>query len=41
MMHVSTMELGYIALLCGSLLLVPFLLITFRQDTGIFCKNNL
>ena len=40
MMHVSMMVLGYAALLCGSLLLVALLVITFRQDIRILCKNN-
>nr|UNA62959.1 cytochrome c heme attachment protein [Leea guineensis] len=40
MMHVSMMVLGYAALLCGSLLSVALLVITFRQDLRIFCKNN-
>ncbi|KAL6320080.1 hypothetical protein AAG906_004589 [Vitis piasezkii] len=40
MMHVSMMVLGYAALLYGSLLSVTLLVITFRQDIRILCKNN-
>nr|QYL70985.1 cytochrome c heme attachment protein [Chrysosplenium nudicaule] len=36
MMHVSMMVLGYAALLCGSLLSVALLVITFRKDIRIF-----
>nr|ATV97793.1 cytochrome c heme attachment protein [Gustavia serrata] len=39
-MHVSMMVLGYAALLCGSLLSVALLVITFRKDIKIFDKNN-
>nr|YP_009697228.1 CcsA [Cornus chinensis]QEJ84190.1 CcsA [Cornus chinensis] len=39
-MHVSMMVLGYAALLCGSLLSVALLVITFRKDIKIFCKSN-
>nr|YP_009698159.1 CcsA [Alangium kurzii]QEJ85207.1 CcsA [Alangium kurzii]WKV25726.1 cytochrome c heme attachment protein [Alangium kurzii] len=39
-MHVSMMVLGYAALLCGSLLSIALLVITFRKDITIFCKNN-
>nr|AQU64756.1 cytochrome c biogenesis protein ycf5 [Davidia involucrata]AUF34152.1 CcsA [Davidia involucrata] len=39
-MHVSMMVLGYAALLCGSLLSVALLVITFRKDINIFCKSN-
>nr|YP_008963527.1 cytochrome c heme attachment protein [Penthorum chinense]AFR25707.1 cytochrome c heme attachment protein [Penthorum chinense] len=41
MMHVSMMVLGYAALLCGSLLSVALLVITFRKDINIFGKSNL
>nr|YP_009942400.1 cytochrome c heme attachment protein [Tropaeolum pentaphyllum]QOC71569.1 cytochrome c heme attachment protein [Tropaeolum pentaphyllum] len=40
MMHVSMMVLGYAALLCGSLLSVALLVITFRKVIRIFCKSN-
>nr|AKR80647.1 cytochrome c heme attachment protein [Sararanga sinuosa] len=40
MMHVSMMLLSYAALLCGSLLSVAFLVITFRKNIDIFCKSN-
>nr|YP_010294464.1 cytochrome c heme attachment protein [Typha sp. 11CS3675]ULQ68200.1 cytochrome c heme attachment protein [Typha sp. 11CS3675] len=40
MMHVSMMLLSYAALLCGSLLSVALLVITFRKNTDIFCKSN-
>nr|UCS09078.1 cytochrome c biogenesis protein [Delphinium montanum] len=42
MMHVSMMVLSYAALLCGSLLSVALLVITFRKNIDIFCKykNN-
>nr|YP_010145931.1 cytochrome c heme attachment protein [Vernicia montana]QQO79771.1 cytochrome c heme attachment protein [Vernicia montana] len=40
MMHVSMMILGYAALLCGSLLSVAFLVITFRKIIRIVDKNN-
>nr|YP_010267909.1 cytochrome c heme attachment protein [Rhodiola liciae]UIF94559.1 cytochrome c heme attachment protein [Rhodiola liciae] len=42
MMHVSMMLLGYAALLCGSLLSVSLLVITFRKDIKIliFAKSH-
>nr|YP_009948176.1 cytochrome c biogenesis protein [Delphinium brunonianum]QOH97309.1 cytochrome c biogenesis protein [Delphinium brunonianum] len=42
MMHVSMMVLSYAALLCGSLLSVALLVITFRKNRDIFgkYKNN-
>nr|YP_009744542.1 cytochrome c heme attachment protein [Aquilegia rockii]QIE13495.1 cytochrome c heme attachment protein [Aquilegia rockii]QZJ34940.1 cytochrome c heme attachment protein [Aquilegia rockii]QZJ35102.1 cytochrome c heme attachment protein [Aquilegia rockii]QZJ35183.1 cytochrome c heme attachment protein [Aquilegia rockii]QZJ35264.1 cytochrome c heme attachment protein [Aquilegia rockii] len=42
MMHVSMMILSYAALLCGSLLSVALLVITFRKNIDIFskCKSN-
>nr|YP_010760777.1 cytochrome c heme attachment protein [Theobroma bicolor]WEY35093.1 cytochrome c heme attachment protein [Theobroma bicolor] len=40
MMHVSMMVLGYAALLCGSLLSVALLVITFRKVIKIIGKNN-
>nr|AKZ21768.1 cytochrome c biogenesis protein [Comandra umbellata] len=40
MMHVSMVILGYAALLCGSLLSVALLAITFQKDIGIFCQIN-
>nr|AJE71823.1 cytochrome c biogenesis protein [Amorpha canescens]QVX28350.1 cytochrome c heme attachment protein [Amorpha roemeriana] len=40
MMHVSMMILGYAALLCGSLLSVAILVITFRKVIKIFGKIN-
>nr|YP_010024042.1 cytochrome c biogenesis protein [Abutilon theophrasti]QOP63402.1 cytochrome c biogenesis protein [Abutilon theophrasti]QQO80707.1 cytochrome c biogenesis protein [Abutilon theophrasti]ULX45857.1 cytochrome c biogenesis protein [Abutilon theophrasti] len=40
MMHVSMMILGYAALLCGSLLSVALLVITFRKAIKIIDKNN-
>nr|YP_010899951.1 cytochrome c heme attachment protein [Ormosia olivacea]YP_010900046.1 cytochrome c heme attachment protein [Ormosia microphylla]WHS16103.1 cytochrome c heme attachment protein [Ormosia olivacea]WHS16199.1 cytochrome c heme attachment protein [Ormosia microphylla] len=40
MMHVSMIILGYAALLCGSLLSVAILVITFREVIQIFVKNN-
>nr|AWH11404.1 cytochrome c heme attachment protein [Ribes fasciculatum var. chinense] len=40
MMHVSMMVLGYAALLCGSLLSVALLVITFRKDIWVFGKRN-
>nr|UZS91142.1 cytochrome c heme attachment protein [Leptopyrum fumarioides] len=42
MMHVSMMILSYAALLCGSLLSVALLVITFRKNINIFskCKSN-
>nr|YP_010175273.1 cytochrome c heme attachment protein [Styrax chinensis]QSL98391.1 cytochrome c heme attachment protein [Styrax chinensis] len=39
-MHVSMMVLGYAALLCGSLLSVALLVITFRKNIKIFYKNQ-
>nr|YP_009342556.1 cytochrome c biogenesis protein [Orychophragmus diffusus]APS85215.1 cytochrome c biogenesis protein [Orychophragmus diffusus] len=41
MMHVSMMILGYGALLCGSLLSIALLVITFRKVRSIFWKNNM
>nr|YP_010637485.1 cytochrome c heme attachment protein [Saxifraga cernua]WBQ50127.1 cytochrome c heme attachment protein [Saxifraga cernua] len=40
MMHVSMMVLGYAALLCGSLLSIALLVITFRKDIRILRKSN-
>nr|YP_009969206.1 cytochrome c heme attachment protein [Beilschmiedia brenesii]QNE86313.1 cytochrome c heme attachment protein [Beilschmiedia brenesii] len=40
MMHVSMMLLSYAALLCGSLLSVALLVITFRKNRGIPGKSN-
>nr|YP_784436.1 cytochrome c biogenesis protein [Drimys granadensis]Q06GU7.1 RecName: Full=Cytochrome c biogenesis protein CcsA [Drimys granadensis]ABH88347.1 cytochrome c heme attachment protein [Drimys granadensis] len=40
MMHVSMMLLSYAALLCGALLSVAFLVITFRKNTDIAVKSN-
>nr|YP_010904669.1 cytochrome c biogenesis protein [Racinaea rothschuhiana]WIL80682.1 cytochrome c biogenesis protein [Racinaea rothschuhiana] len=40
MMHVSMMLLSYAALLCGSLLSVALLVITFPKNIKIFCKSN-
>nr|YP_010864298.1 cytochrome c heme attachment protein [Indigofera carlesii]YP_010864464.1 cytochrome c heme attachment protein [Indigofera decora]YP_010864630.1 cytochrome c heme attachment protein [Indigofera kirilowii]WRQ20125.1 cytochrome c biogenesis protein [Indigofera koreana]WGS97447.1 cytochrome c heme attachment protein [Indigofera carlesii]WGS97613.1 cytochrome c heme attachment protein [Indigofera decora]WGS97779.1 cytochrome c heme attachment protein [Indigofera kirilowii] len=40
MMHVSMMILGYATLLCGSLLSVAILVITFRELIQIFGKSN-
>nr|YP_010531577.1 cytochrome c biogenesis protein [Dipterocarpus retusus]QOY45599.1 cytochrome c biogenesis protein [Hopea hainanensis]QXV92952.1 cytochrome c heme attachment protein [Dipterocarpus gracilis]UXX17836.1 cytochrome c biogenesis protein [Dipterocarpus retusus] len=40
MMHVSMMVLGYAALLCGSLLSVALLVITFRKVIKIFGKKT-
>nr|YP_008994337.1 cytochrome c heme attachment protein [Melianthus villosus]AGS13056.1 cytochrome c heme attachment protein [Melianthus villosus]AKF42852.1 cytochrome c biogenesis protein [Melianthus villosus] len=40
MMHVSMMVLGYAALLCGSLLSVALIVITFRKVIRIFGKSN-
>nr|YP_009708539.1 cytochrome c heme attachment protein [Ormosia semicastrata]QEV86148.1 cytochrome c heme attachment protein [Ormosia semicastrata]UYX60728.1 cytochrome c heme attachment protein [Ormosia semicastrata] len=40
MMHVSMIILGYAALLCGSLLSVAILIITFREVIQIFGKSN-
>nr|YP_009419627.1 cytochrome c biogenesis protein ycf5 [Symplocos costaricana]ASM46347.1 cytochrome c biogenesis protein ycf5 [Symplocos costaricana] len=39
-MHVTMMVLGYAALLCGSLLSVALLVITFRKDINLFYKSN-
>nr|YP_009122775.1 cytochrome c biogenesis protein [Dendropanax dentigerus]YP_010020785.1 cytochrome c heme attachment protein [Dendropanax oligodontus]AJK29875.1 cytochrome c biogenesis protein [Dendropanax dentigerus]QOK35640.1 cytochrome c heme attachment protein [Dendropanax oligodontus] len=39
-MHVSMMILSYAALLCGSLLSVALLVITFRKNINLFCKRN-
>nr|YP_010340593.1 cytochrome c heme attachment protein [Solanum laciniatum]UNZ92918.1 cytochrome c heme attachment protein [Solanum laciniatum] len=39
-MHVSMMLLGYAALLCGSLLSVALLVITFRKNRKLFYKSN-
>nr|YP_010042649.1 cytochrome c heme attachment protein [Convolvulus arvensis]AKZ21765.1 cytochrome c biogenesis protein [Convolvulus arvensis]QPC56282.1 cytochrome c heme attachment protein [Convolvulus arvensis] len=39
-MHVSMMILGYAALLCGSLLSVALLVITFRRNGNLFLKDN-
>nr|YP_010519517.1 cytochrome c heme attachment protein [Pennilabium yunnanense]UXO96768.1 cytochrome c heme attachment protein [Pennilabium yunnanense] len=40
MMHVSMMLLSYAALLCGSLLSVALIVITFQKKTDFFLKNN-
>ncbi|YP_009750517.1 cytochrome c heme attachment protein (chloroplast) [Salvia hispanica] len=39
-MHVSMMLLGYVALLCGSLLSVSLLVITVRKNRRFFSTNN-
>nr|AGW97237.1 cytochrome c heme attachment protein [Ipomoea eriocarpa] len=39
-MHVSMMILGYAALLCGSLLSVALLVITFRKNGKLFSRGN-
>nr|YP_009420708.1 cytochrome c heme attachment protein [Solanum dulcamara]ASO76628.1 cytochrome c heme attachment protein [Solanum dulcamara] len=39
-MHVSMMLLGYAALLCGSLLSVALLVITFRKNGKLFYKTS-
>lgn len=39
-MHVSMMILGYAALLCGSLLSVALLVITFRKRRNLFYNSN-
>nr|YP_010760002.1 cytochrome c heme attachment protein [Cuscuta corymbosa var. stylosa]WEY29950.1 cytochrome c heme attachment protein [Cuscuta corymbosa var. stylosa] len=39
-MHVSMMVMGYAALLCGSLLSVAFMMITFRNNQKFFFKIN-
>nr|QWT71437.1 ribosomal protein L32 [Heliophila variabilis] len=41
MMHVSMMILGYGALLCGSLLSIALLVITFRKVGSTFWKKNI
>nr|AGE93247.1 cytochrome c heme attachment protein [Calectasia narragara] len=40
MMHVTMMLLSYAALLCGSLLSVTLLVITFRKNINIFSKSK-
>nr|YP_010581450.1 cytochrome c heme attachment protein [Triphyophyllum peltatum]UZT27855.1 cytochrome c heme attachment protein [Triphyophyllum peltatum] len=40
MMHVSVMVLGYAALLCGSLLSIALLVITFQNDISIFGQRT-
>nr|ATL60082.1 cytochrome c biogenesis protein [Pavetta abyssinica] len=40
-MHVTMMILGYASLLCGSLLSIALLVITFRKNKKILCKKNL
>nr|AWI70027.1 cytochrome c biogenesis protein [Pycnobotrya nitida] len=40
-MHVTMMILSYASLLCGSLLSVALVVITFRTNRKIFCKSNL
>nr|YP_010262020.1 cytochrome c heme attachment protein [Lilium speciosum var. gloriosoides]UIB41354.1 cytochrome c heme attachment protein [Lilium speciosum var. gloriosoides] len=40
MMHVSMMLLSYAALLCGSLLSVALLVVTFRKNIDIFLKSK-
>ncbi|XLR02945.1 hypothetical protein S83_069143, partial [Arachis hypogaea] len=40
MMHVSMMIFGYVALLCGSLLYVGILVITFGEVIQILGKSN-
>nr|WAK84215.1 cytochrome c biogenesis protein [Cypripedium plectrochilum] len=40
MMHVSMMLLSYAALLCGSLLSVALIVITFRKKIDLYFKNN-
>nr|AWI73368.1 cytochrome c biogenesis protein [Plectaneia stenophylla] len=40
-MHVTMMILAYASLLCGSLLSVALVVITFRKNGNIFYKNNL
>nr|YP_009123308.1 cytochrome c heme attachment protein [Chloranthus serratus]AJM70005.1 cytochrome c heme attachment protein [Chloranthus serratus] len=40
MMHVSMMLLSYAALLCGSLLSIALLVITFRKNIDILGKSN-
>nr|YP_010374786.1 cytochrome c heme attachment protein [Heteranthera callifolia]QXU58222.1 cytochrome c heme attachment protein [Heteranthera callifolia] len=40
MMHVSMMLLSYAALLCGSLLSIALLIITFRKNIELFLKSK-
>nr|AWI69874.1 cytochrome c biogenesis protein [Malouetia tamaquarina] len=40
-MHVTMMILGYASLLCGSLLSVALVIITFRKNRKITCKRTL
>nr|BCZ50155.1 cytochrome c biogenesis protein [Bulbophyllum kwangtungense] len=40
MMHVSMMLLSYAALLCGSLLSVALIVITFQKKINVFLKNK-
>nr|YP_009111581.1 cytochrome c heme attachment protein [Erodium gruinum]YP_009111618.1 cytochrome c heme attachment protein [Erodium gruinum]YP_009131146.1 cytochrome c heme attachment protein [Erodium absinthoides]YP_009131197.1 cytochrome c heme attachment protein [Erodium absinthoides]YP_009138239.1 cytochrome c heme attachment protein [Erodium chrysanthum]YP_009138269.1 cytochrome c heme attachment protein [Erodium chrysanthum]ACH47663.1 cytochrome c heme attachment protein [Erodium chrysanthum]AHH8059 len=40
MMHVSMMLFSYAALLCGSLLSIALLIITFRKSKGVLGKRN-
>nr|YP_010260795.1 cytochrome c heme attachment protein [Corybas cheesemanii]UIX55846.1 cytochrome c heme attachment protein [Corybas cheesemanii] len=40
MMHVSMMLFSYAALLCGSLLSVALIVITFQKNIDFFLKNN-
>lgn len=40
MMHVSMMVLGYATLLCGSLLSVALLVISFQKKIRMLCKSN-
>ena len=40
MMHVSMMVLSYAALLCGSLLSLALIIITFRKFIRVFSKSN-
>nr|BCG62238.1 cytochrome c biogenesis protein [Bulbophyllum funingense] len=40
MMHVSMMLLSYAALLCGSLLSVALIVITFQKNINVFLKNK-
>nr|YP_010848897.1 cytochrome c heme attachment protein [Alyxia sinensis]WEV93548.1 cytochrome c heme attachment protein [Alyxia sinensis] len=40
-MHVTMMILAYASLLCGSLLSVALVVITFRKNRAIFSKSNL
>nr|YP_010538000.1 cytochrome c heme attachment protein [Hoya lanceolata]YP_010538004.1 cytochrome c heme attachment protein [Hoya lanceolata]UYC31917.1 cytochrome c heme attachment protein [Hoya lanceolata]UYC31921.1 cytochrome c heme attachment protein [Hoya lanceolata] len=41
LMHVTMMILGYASLLCGSLLSVALVVITFRKNRKILCKSTL